>query len=70
MTPKDDDLEQRLEADGVAFKKTNDTINIFIESTLDAVELTSKYVDKMESYEVLKGSMDDVFLNITGRELR
>lgn len=70
MTPKDDDLEQRLEADGVAFKKTNDTINIFIESTLDAVELTSKYVDKMESYEVLKGSMDEVFLNITGRELR
>lgn len=70
ITPKDADLAERLKSDGVAFEQANGVLNIFVESTLDAVELTSRYVDEMESFEVLKGSMDDVFLNITGRELR
>lgn len=70
ITPKNEDLAKKLEDDNVDFEMTGNIINIFIDSTLDAVELTNKYIDEMESYEVLKGSMDDVFLNITGRELR
>ena len=70
ITPKDKRLSEQLENDHISFEKTADTITIYIDSTLEAVDLSKKYIDYMESYEVLKGSMDDVFLNITGRELK
>ena len=70
LTPKDEELSKKLQADGISFEIMGDSITIYLESTLDAVDLTKKYVKDIESYEVLKGSMDDVFLNITGKELR
>jgi len=70
LTPKDQSLSEKLQADGVSFEWTGDSMTIYLESTLDAVALSGKYVKEIESYEVLKGSMDDVFLNITGKELR
>ncbi|SEQ21778.1 multidrug/hemolysin transport system ATP-binding protein [Lachnospiraceae bacterium RM5] len=33
-------------------------------------EFVYKYRDLIKDYEVIKGSMDDVFLNLTGKELR
>lgn len=70
LTPKDQTLSEKLEANNVSFEKTGDSLTIYLESTLDAVALSEKYVKDIESYEVLKGSMDDVFLNVTGKELR
>lgn len=70
LTPKNDQLAKRLLADGVAFEQTNDSFTIIIDQTLDAIELSNHYQADLESYEVLKGTMDDVFLNITGKELR
>lgn len=70
LTPKDQTLSEKLEANNVSFEKTGDSLTIYLESTLDAVALSEKYIKDIESYEVLKGSMDDVFLNVTGKELR
>ena len=70
FTPKSKELAEKLKNDQLDFEKTGDTLTIEIEKTLDAVELSSRYREDLESYEVLKGSMDDVFLNVTGRELR
>ena len=70
LTPKNQTLSEKLHTDKVPFEKTRDTIIIYLQSTLDAVALSEKYVNDIESYEVLKGSMDDVFLNVTGKELR
>lgn len=70
LTPKDQTLSEKIEANNVSFEKTGDSLTIYLESTLDAVALSEKYVKDIESYEVLKGSMDDVFLNVTGKELR
>lgn len=70
ITPKDKRLSDQLKKDHIPFETIADTITIYIDSTLEAVDLSKKYLDYMESYEVLKGSMDDVFLNITGRELK
>ncbi len=33
-------------------------------------EFVYKHSDLIKDYEVIKGSMDDVFLNLTGKELR
>ena len=70
ITPKSQKLMNKLEKDGVAFEQTGETLTVYLDSTLDAIELSKQYADDMKSYEVLKGSMDDVFLNVTGRELR
>lgn len=70
ITPKNQNLMNKLENDEVSFEKTGETLTVYIESTLDAIELSKRYAEDMKSYEVLKGSMDDVFLNVTGRELR
>lgn len=70
MTPKDGQLVKKLKADQQKFEETGDSITIIVQETLDAIELSKRYQLYLESYEVLKGSMDDVFLNLTGRELR
>lgn len=70
FTPKNERLVEKLNNDQVAFEQTGATLTIHIEETLDAIELSERYQEYLESYEVLKGTMDDVFLNVTGRELR
>lgn len=70
MTPKGEQLVKKLKADRQKFEETGDSITMIVQETLDAIELSKRYQLYLESYEVLKGSMDDVFLNLTGRELR
>lgn len=70
LTPKNEQLSKRLKNDQLAFEETGDSFTIIVDKTLDAIDLSKRYQDDLESYEVLKGSMDDVFLNVTGRELR
>lgn len=70
FTPKNERLVEKLINDQVAFEQTGATLTVHIEETLDAIELSERYQEHLESYEVLKGTMDDVFLNVTGRELR
>lgn len=70
MTPKDGQLIEKLKVDQQIFEEHGDSITMVVEETLDAIELSKRYQVDLESYEVLKGTMDDVFLNLTGRELR
>lgn len=62
-------LEELLKRDNVAYYNVNDTININLESCFDGLAIIEKYKDQIEEFEILRGDMDDVFLNITGREL-
>jgi multidrug/hemolysin transport system ATP-binding protein len=41
-----------------------------LESTIDAIGLLHRLAAEIASFEVLQGTMDDVFLTITGREIR
>ena len=45
-------------------------IKIELKSTLDATNLINKYKDYLEGFEVKQGTMNDVFLNVTGRQVR
>lgn len=40
-----------------------------MKSTKDAKEFITKHADVISDFEVIKGNMDDVFLNATGRQL-
>jgi multidrug/hemolysin transport system ATP-binding protein len=62
-------LEKILLKDGVSYYKVNDTINVVLESCFDGLDIVEKYREHMREFEILRGDMDDVFLNITGRKL-
>ncbi len=62
-------MEKRLKEDSVEYYNVNDTINIDLESCFDGLEIIDKYKTDIKEFEILRGDMDDVFLNITGREL-
>jgi len=62
-------LEEILIKDGIEFYKMNDTINIILDTCFDGLEIVEKYRNHMREFEILRGDMDDVFLNITGRKL-
>lgn len=47
----------------------NDTYTIKVPSNLDAKAFILKYPDIILDFEVVKGDMDDVFLNATGKKL-
>lgn len=68
MIPKPG-LEARLREDGVPYYLFNDLINIDLDSCFDGIAIIEKYKEDISEFEILRGDMDDVFVNITGRKL-
>jgi len=62
-------LEELLKRDMVDYYIVNDTINIKLDSCFDGLDIINKYTKQIKEFEILRGDMDDVFLNITGRKL-
>ena len=69
-TGKQADLQKYLDEKKLSYAVMTDYVDVKIKSTLDALGILSPVTDLTESFEVLYGTMDDVFLNITGKELR
>ncbi|MBR5230811.1 MAG: ATP-binding cassette domain-containing protein [Clostridia bacterium] len=63
-------LQAYLDEKKLSYTVRADFVDVKIKSTLDALDLLAPVKDLVESFEVLYGTMDDVFLNITGKELR
>jgi multidrug/hemolysin transport system ATP-binding protein len=68
IIPKNN-LQAKLQKDGVQFYVVNDTINIELDSCFDGLAIIEKYKNEISEFEILRGDMDDVFVNITGRKL-
>jgi multidrug/hemolysin transport system ATP-binding protein len=62
-------LAKVLDKDGVNYYLTNDLINISIDQCFDGLGIIEKYKEYIQEFEILRGDMDDVFVNITGRKL-
>ncbi len=63
-------LRTRIEKDNLEAVVSADTIILEIGSTFEAIPLIDKYRKDLISFEVLKGTMDDAFINITGKGIR
>ncbi len=63
------ELEAALKQDGREYFTVNETVNIPLKDSFEGVGLVNRYKSLIGEFEILKGSMDDVFLNITGRDL-
>jgi multidrug/hemolysin transport system ATP-binding protein len=68
ILPKQGMIE-RLDMDKVPYYLVNDTINVELDSCFDGLGLVETYKEHIQEFEILRGDMDDVFVNITGRTL-
>jgi multidrug/hemolysin transport system ATP-binding protein len=54
----------------MTYKEKSNHITITIPDTLSAIPVLNELSPYMSSFEVVQGTMDDVFLNITGKQLQ
>ena len=54
---------------GVEYEQLRDAYRLSVSNTAKATELIIKHPDIFSDYEITKGKMDDVFLNVTGKKL-
>ena len=62
---KNEQLEELLNKDNIQYSyfEENNFYKIYIKNSELSVELLNKYKDYIKDFEILKGDMDDVFLN-------
>lgn len=61
--------EEVVKGFGYDYEPINDGFRIAVPNTATATEIILKNKDIFVDYEVVKGKMDDVFLNVTGKKL-
>lgn len=61
--------EEIIKKLNLKYEKIRDAYRVSIANTREATKLINKYPDVFIDYEITKGKMDDVFLNVTGKSL-
>ena len=61
--------EENVKALGKPYEKVGDGFRVVLQDTSEATDLILKYPEIFVDYEIIKGKMDDVFLNATGKDL-
>ena len=72
MIPKTEcaeSLQNRLADMGLAFKQKEEYLVVALPDSLAALPILDKVREQLEGFEMVQGSMDDVFLNVTGKTL-
>ena len=71
LTYKDiEQVKRILDAKNIEYEISCDMIKIPINSTMESIDLIQDSKEFITSFEVIKGTMDDAFINITGNEMR
>ncbi len=63
-------LTDYFNANKIEFTTTADVFIVTIANTKDALKIVDNVRDNIESLEIVKGTMDDAFIGITGKEIR
>lgn len=63
-------VAMQLQQLGFLYRQVADTFEVSVPSTLEALPVIMQCVSELESFEVIKGTMDDAFITITGKEMR
>lgn len=61
--------EETVKILGTEYEQIREAFRLSVPNTAKATELIIKYPDIFKDYEITKGKMDDVFLNVTGKKL-
>lgn len=62
-------LESQFRTTKLIYTVENSSLCIDLGQTTDALPILQKYDDHIQSFEVKKASLDDVFLSVTGKEV-
>lgn len=65
-----DAVRTQLAAENMHYTVTADQLTVLIPSTIAAIPLVNRFKDLIVGFEVTKGTMDDAFIAITGKEIR
>lgn len=69
LVPKNPDLfKQTLKENQIDFAPKGEVIEIRLNSTIDAIPFIERFKDDITNVEIINGTMDDVFLDITGKD--
>ncbi len=68
-TPKSDTTSKLLKIEGIPYYYHVDAYYLSLKNNSEIINFITKYKEILTSFELLKGSMDDVFLAVTGRKL-
>ncbi len=71
LIPKDGKMEEitvQLKNLGLDYKVKENRVSVSIDETMQALPLLERFKEQMEGFEVVQGTMDDVFLNACGGE--
>ena len=72
LMPKNDRqsaLKEYLTRQGLVYRQKEEILQIGVKNSMAALPLLDEASSMIEGFEVVQGSMDDVFLNVTGRKL-
>lgn len=67
-TGREEVLLESLTKDNLSWKKKESYIVLTVENSMQALPLLERYRSLLDGFEMVQGTMDDVFLYITGRE--
>ncbi len=71
LTPKTEQpILGHLSSRGIACTQSGGSINVPIAHTADSLPIINGVAEHIAGFEVIRGSMDDVFINLTGEEIR
>lgn len=71
LIPKDGQMEGiigQLKNMGMDYKVKENRVSVSIDETMQALPLLERFQEQVEGFEVVQGTMDDVFLNACGGE--
>ena len=63
-------LKEILKMEGFSWREQGGLVVVELNNTKQALDILNKTADHIESFTVEKGKMDDVFIGITGKEIR
>ena len=62
------ELKEKYASDKLILYREGEVETIMLKSTLDAIPLVQKYAGGVDGFEVIQGNMDDVFVNVVGKQ--
>ncbi len=70
LVPEDaEGVVKYLQASGLPFERKSNHIQVTIPDSMFGLEVLNRIKDHLRSFELIQGTMDDVFLNVTGKRL-
>ena len=59
-----------LDGQNLTYRQAAETLTVDVQSSMDALPVIQICREHLAGFEMTKGTMDDVFLAVTGKEIR